>query len=128
MNYRGHRNVGLVIVSGVTYYGIIKDVSFMALDIGILIGSFIPDLDADRSFIRSKLKLASKIYDLLPKCRLFGYGGRNHRSLLLHSVWTVLTPLITGLLFDIKILIGLAIGLLGHHTADKLITKKYYWN
>jgi hypothetical protein len=89
---------------------------------GIILGSCLPDIDADYSYIkRGPLKLYSK----LPKCRLFGFGGRNHRSLLFHSFYTLIGVAALSYYFQSKLILGLLFGIMGHHILDWKIPR--YW-
>lgn len=114
MNKRGHQ-VGCIILSVISIY-----TKQYILIPGIIAGSFLPDLDCrSGSYIRSKLPLLGKLYNLLPKNKLFGRDGYNHRSLLLHSIYTILVLALISYIFDSGLIFGLFIGWLGHLILDR---------
>lgn len=78
-------------------------------------GSLLPDLDADYSKIRQLVPVAAKLYDRLPKNRLF-----EHRGLLLHSVYTLIPFILLYLKWNNWVTYGLFIGVLSHHVLDAL--------
>lgn len=122
MNIKGHK-VGCCVLVGISIYS--KNYELIP---GVVLGSFLPDLDCRfGSYIRSKLKLLGRLYNVLPQCRLFGYVGYKHRSLLLHSVWTILSIGILSYIFDSKLILGVLFGVLGHHILDNIRLKNYIY-
>lgn len=103
MNKKGH-TFGCIAVSCISYYTT-KDPIIIP---GIIIGSFLPDLDAEYSYIRSKLPILAIVYDILPKNNF-----TKHRGALLHSFLTLLICYFLNLK-------GLCFGILGHHILDML--------
>jgi len=117
MNIKGHKKGAIVVTS------VVMAITWNPIYIpGIIFGSIIPDMDADYSYIkRGPLKL----YNKLPKCRLFGYGGRNHRSLLFHSFYTLLALGVLSYQLDSKLILGVLFGVLGHHVLDYKIGRYF---
>lgn len=110
MNKFGH-SVGAFLASSATVYmlhqGFIKETIIVS---GIVLGSFLPDLDADYSYFNHKFPKIKKVYELLPKSNL-----TKHRGALLHSILTLIpfyyfksNPFVFGCL----------IGIIGHHLLD----------
>lgn len=120
MNKTGHQ-IGCIIGVGYSLYT--KQPILLP---GIILGSFLPDMDCrgNNSYIRSKLKLLGKLWDFTPQCKLFGYEGYKHRSLLLHSFWTLLSVFILYKYFDNQLILGLLYGLIIHHILD--FNKSYF--
>lgn len=119
MNKMGHKNTSTLLLGlnlATFTPNSIKD--FTCMVIGIYIGGFLPDLDAEYSYIRCKLKLASKLYDLLPKNSWFKHRGR-----LLHSFWTIIILLTLYHLASNLFILWLAVGIFGHHLADMITPK-----
>lgn len=116
MNKKGHQ-IGCVVLCGIAIYS----KQYLLLP-GIIVGSFLPDLDCrSGSYIRQKLPLLGKLYNTLPSNRLFGRYGVNHRSLLLHSVYTLLAMLTLIYIFKSELLLGLLIGVAGHLLLDRRV-------
>lgn len=119
MNKNMHITAGILFSIGSIYFR--GSLDFIP---GILIGSVLPDLDANYSYIRSKIKIIAKIYDFLPNNLIF-----KHRGLLLHSIWTIV--LFSYLNYKYGYLFGsIAIGCFSHHLLDILTKqglKKYFW-
>lgn len=110
MNKFGH-SVGAFLASSATVYTLNKGLIAESLIVGgIILGSFLPDLDADYSYFNYKFPKIKKMYDLLPKCNL-----TKHIGALLHSIITLIpfyyfksNPFVFGCL----------IGIIGHHILD----------
>lgn len=121
MNKIGH-SLGAVTISALIINKIDQPIiSTVLITGGIIIGSFLPDLDAKYSFIRNKFKLFAALYDLLPQ-----NSFTQHRGALFHSVLTLI-PLI--LLSKYSIILGVLLGVLGHHILDMLSGQglRYFW-
>jgi membrane-bound metal-dependent hydrolase YbcI (DUF457 family) len=119
MNKNTHIAAGVLTSIGIVYAG-----GSLELIPGIMIGSVLPDLDANHSYIRSKVKIIAKIYDFLPNNLVF-----QHRGLLLHSAWTIALFSYLNVKYG-TIFGGIAIGCLSHHLLDMLTSqglKKYFW-
>lgn len=149
MNRLGHSvctAIQLPIAIAATYY--------FKLDIGLIntlclypaiaIGNFLPDLDADYSYFRSKLPVIPTVYTWVQKAVKdvpVLHDIFKHRGALLHSVWTLILLVIPMLLLlsrsaitvnlkniitinisnmIIYFLLGLVIGTAGHHFCDML--------
>jgi LexA-binding, inner membrane-associated putative hydrolase len=116
MNKTWHQ-IGCVVLCSIAIYSN----QYLLLP-GIVVGSFFPDLDCrSGSYIRQKLPLLGKLYNKLPSNRLFGKYGVNHRSLLLHSIYTLLAILTLTYIFKNQLLLGLFIGIAGHLILDRRI-------
>lgn len=122
MNKVGHFVGGVAMTT--TYYWLNK-VNLMDTKVildnvlitgGIVVGAFLPDLDAEYSTIKSKLKIIGKIFgkiqNILPSNPI-----TNHRGALLHSFWT-LVPFIYW--HDINVVLGIGLGVLSHHILDMM--------
>jgi len=115
MNKTGH-SIGCILVSTASIYylhtNILNDIIMTS---GIVLGSFLPDLDADYSFIEYKLKGINPmkvIQKILPNNPV-----TDHRGALLHSILTII-PCIIFMKYDfVK---GLGLGILGHHILDMM--------
>lgn len=110
MNKIGH-GVGAVVVASLAIYNINQDIldqSLMA--IGIVSGSYLPDLDAKYSYIKTKLKIIGKLYEMLPE-----NSFTMHRGGMLHSIITLI-PFI--LFYKYPFMLGVGMGVLGHHILD----------
>jgi membrane-bound metal-dependent hydrolase YbcI (DUF457 family) len=125
MNKLGH-SIGAVITSAICIHTVEDSVLFESLmTCGVILGSFLPDLDADYSTIKSKLPLLGKAFEGVQKI-LPDNPITRHRGALMHSIWT----LIPFIIFHKYIFIlGVGAGILGHHILD-MTTKaglKYFW-
>lgn len=125
MNKRGHFN-GATVTLGLSFALVEPNIKTgVIMSICIITGAFLPDFDADHSYIRYLLKPVAKVYDLLPKNALF-----KHRGLFLHSIWTVLILGVISYYFNQSWLIWLIIGVLSHHILDAVTPmglKKYFY-
>ena len=119
MNKIGHRNGAVVCM---TAFFLVKGVSIDAVvtSVGIYFGAFIPDMDADYSYIQHLFPKLAKMYKLLPKNRIF-----KHRGLFLHSFYTLLFLFLLYNIIGTSILLGLFLGVLSHHVLDYKI-KNYF--
>lgn len=114
MNKRGHQ-IGCIISSALAIY--LKKPIMIP---GIILGSFLPDLDCrSGSYIRSKLPWLGKLYNLLPKNKIFGRNGYNHRSLLLHSYILPFILLVMCWKYHLEFLLGLVLGWIVHLILDR---------
>jgi membrane-bound metal-dependent hydrolase YbcI (DUF457 family) len=144
VNKLGH-SVGAIVVLGTTiaatqYYKIDLGLTdTIGLYTGITVGSFLPDLDADYSYFRSKLPIIPTVYTWVQKA-VKGIPVLDdifkHRGALLHSVWTLVIlgilmyltkvyvdPYLTNPYIDISCdgwFIGLILGCVGHHFLDMM--------
>jgi inner membrane protein len=110
MNKLGH-SVGAFLASSASVYILHKGFIGESLMVGgIILGSFLPDLDADYSYFNSKFPKIKKIYELLPKCDL-----TKHRGALLHSILTLIP---FYMLSSNSFIFGCLIGIIGHHLLD----------
>jgi membrane-bound metal-dependent hydrolase YbcI (DUF457 family) len=110
MKKEGH-TIGAIAVASLAIYNIDQSViqhSIMAS--GIFFGTYLPDLDANHSYIRSKIKILAKLYDLLPQNDL-----TMHRGALLHSILTLIPFII---FYKNNLMLGIGFGILGHHILD----------
>lgn len=100
MNKNGHGFCGVVLSGGAIYISYklgLKPIDIFSLAAGIMIGSFLPDIDANHSTIRGKSKGLSNVYtgiQSLAKRNKVTHDVFKHRGALFHSVWTVL--ILTG--------------------------------
>ena len=135
MNKFGH-TIGGIIVSTTALYIVYKTGlklethNYMLIAAGIMGGSFVPDVDAEYSYIRSKMKTISKIYTSIQKSVKDIAALNNvfkHRGALFHS-WMTLMPFIFAFLATrFYIFFGIAIGILGHHILDMMTPAKLRW-
>lgn len=141
MNKAGHR-AGAFGVIGATLavqycFKINAGVEGLILFPAIYVGSFLPDMDADYSYFRSKLPGVSNAYTYIQKKFQNNpdmHMVLKHRGLLFHSVWTLILLAVPALVllilpqiglsgFNLNKLgycgfIGLVIGCFGHHLLD----------
>lgn len=109
MNYKGHKRGAIFLIASTI---ILKD-NLTLFEIpmiisGIYLGSFLPDLDSDKSYLKSKLSIKFKL-------------PLKHRGRFFHSIYTllgisILIPISTWFLY-------LLIGVFGHHLLD-MTTKR----
>jgi membrane-bound metal-dependent hydrolase YbcI (DUF457 family) len=124
MNEKGHR-VGAFVAGGIFLY-CFKNSQGLDVITGLVcigVGAFIPDLDAEHSYIRSKLPKLAKWYSGIAdkyKGSKVGYMTFRHRGALLHSVWSVLLCLLVYMYTDRLMFYGLAVGIFSHHLLDML--------
>lgn len=120
MNKIGHRNGAIVVMTSLY---LLKGVNLETLitSVGIWYGAFIPDVDADYSYIQTKIPKISKAYKKLPKNMIF-----KHRGLLLHSVYTLLFLFFMFYITHLNILLGLFLGVLSHHVLDFKIRNYFF--
>jgi membrane-bound metal-dependent hydrolase YbcI (DUF457 family) len=128
MNKAGHMLGGIVTLGLVLKYNdfnLINEIKIIKgglLSIGVLTGAFLPDLDAESSYIRSKLLFIPDIYGIIQDFAKNNFFSTffKHRGVLLHSMWTIIGLLIiraiicslstnatiptvlTGLIFGVK--------------------------
>lgn len=120
-NIKGHK-IGILTTITLTIILIPQPFYYIP---GIVLGGILPDLDADHSYIKHHCKILGKIYSWLPRCRLFGQEGYNHRSLLLHSFYTLIMLGAIYYYFRYKVILGIFFGVLSHHILDYPIRR--YW-
>ena len=114
MNKRGHKIGGLVATS-ITLAALEPGVIEGALlTSGIILGAFLPDIDADYSYFNSKFKIISKAYKLIPNDNIVF----RHRGLLFHSIYTVLLLVLLYRNNGCPWILGLIIGIVSHHILD----------
>lgn len=123
MNKKGH-TVGMILASSLSIY-FVKDtvINEILMVPGIMLGSFLPDIDSEHSTINSKLPKIAKVYhfinDILPVNPI-----TCHRGALFHSILT----LIPFILFrNNPIILGIGIGILGHHILDMMTPAGLRW-
>jgi len=123
-NIKGHK---IGILATITLTTIVSGDPAIILPLipGIVIGGVLPDLDAEHSYIKHYCKTLGKLYSKLPRCRLFGQEGYNHRSLLLHSIFTLIILLALSYYLESKVILGMFFGVLSHHVLDWPIRR--YW-
>lgn len=110
MNKVGH-GVGAIVVSSIALYNINQDVLNNILMVGgVVIGSYLPDLDANYSYAKSKVKILGTLYEKLPQ-----NDFTMHRGGMLHSIITLIPFII---LYRYSFILGLGMGILGHHILD----------
>ena len=81
---------------------------------GCILGSVLPDIDADYSTFNHWCPKVSKIYKLLPK-----NPWTKHRGALFHSVFTILVIFVAFLYWNPSgLMSGLLWGVLSHHVLD----------
>jgi len=86
---------------------------------GCILGSVLPDLDADYSTFNKWFPYIAKLYKALPVNR-----WTIHRGILLHSIFTPSVIFVTMLIFNPgSFLSGLLWGVLSHHALDLLTPK-----
>jgi|GEM_PF-7121086 len=114
MNKKGH-SVGAAIASGLTIY-YLKDSYFVeAITVGgVVIGSFWPDLDAEYSYIKSKLPIIPNVIEFIQKV-LPENNITCHRGALFHSILTLIP---FAIFYKVPFVLGMGIGILGHHLLD----------
>jgi membrane-bound metal-dependent hydrolase YbcI (DUF457 family) len=143
MNKEGH-SLGAIVISSVSIYICDFDFSqgkeFIEASLmfsGIIVGSFLPDLDADYSYFNSKVPIIPELYKgikyLSKKTKFHAFF--KHRGVMLHSIWTIALMLIINLILILKInslnndsifkqiniiyfTNGLILGTFGHHFLD----------
>jgi membrane-bound metal-dependent hydrolase YbcI (DUF457 family) len=112
MNKTGHFIGGVLTSIAVTY--ITKQPNIITIG-GIMLGCFLPDLDANHSYIDSKM-IINPVYILnkvLPKNRF-----TSHRGVLFHSIWTII--ILVGIMqyYKFSWILGIILGVLSHHVLD----------
>jgi uncharacterized metal-binding protein len=110
LNIKGHKRICLAIIAG--HYIFTQDIAPLVYT-GIVLGTILPDLDAEYSYVKKWFPWLGKLYDLLPKNSVF-----KHRGYLLHSIWTILACLILWYKLPLGLFWGSFLGILGHHVAD----------
>lgn len=125
MNKLGH-SIGGVVTMGLSAALSYKYLHLNWYDYGeglpaIYVGAFIPDMDAEHSYIRSKIPVLPKVYTGIQK--LFSNTPLNcvfkHRGLLFHSFYTFLPIGFAGYYTHLYSLFGgLILGILSHHLLD----------
>jgi len=132
MNKFGH-TIGLVAVAGLTIYANNKlglGFNNLYLVIGVSIGSYLPDLDAEYSFIRAKIPLIPFIYSSIQETAKVSKVSNDifkHRGALLHSWITAALFAILWLYTGFDALFGVMLGILGHHALDAPSKKGLRW-
>lgn len=118
MNKKGHYG-GFVAAAAVSFI-ITKDpvLSFS----GAWLGSFIPDVDNDKSYINAKIYLFRDFYKPIQKLAFKNkhtYNIFKHRGALTHSWLTIAILIILYKYFnDNSFLFGILIGVFIHHILD----------
>lgn len=114
MNKTGHSIGCLVMVGTFSYYSKQPwDYTLMAIS-GIIIGSFIPDIDADYSYFNHKCPILPRIFKFIQKV-LPENPVTNHRGALFHSVLTLIPFIVYH---KIPFMFGMGLGIFGHHVLD----------
>jgi membrane-bound metal-dependent hydrolase YbcI (DUF457 family) len=114
MNKLGH-SVGGVITSAICIHTVKDTIVLESLmTCGVILGSFIPDLDAEYSTIKSKLSLLGKLFEGMQKI-LPDNPITCHRGALLHSIWTLIPFVI---FHKYLFVLGVGAGILSHHILD----------
>lgn len=129
MNKRGH-SVGAGITAGLTIYfarkGFINSKEIIdnsLIILGIIPGAFIPDLDAEYSYIKSKLPILPGLIEFLQKA-LPENNITCHRGAMFHSLLTLIPCII---FWKIHFVLGLGLGILSHHILDMVTPAGLRW-
>lgn len=123
MNKRGH-TVGMILASSLAIANVRDStINEIAIVAGIGLGSFLPDLDAEYSYFNSKFPKIAKVYsfinDILPNNPI-----TCHRGALFHSILTLIPFIIFR---NNPIMLGIGIGILGHHILDMMTPAGLRW-
>jgi len=117
MTNKTHIMFGVAVNATATYF--LKD--YIEIDLshvllGAIIGSQFPDLDSECSWITQTIPLP---YKLLSKTKKLHH--KTHRTILLHSLYTIIVTIILMLMFKNSIIIGFGIGIITHIVTDNFI-------
>lgn len=89
MNKKGH-SIGAALISVASIYYFKKDIlTEITIVTGIVIGSFMPDIDAEYSYFNSKFPVVPKLYKVVQKT-LPENSITSHRGALFHSIYTLI--------------------------------------
>lgn len=98
------------------------------MSVGILVGAFLPDLDAEQSYFNSKTVFTPGIYKIIHEIFRGTFINEifKHRGALLHSIWTIIIALIIRVFAGLTlsnaiiptILTGMIFGIISHHILD----------
>jgi membrane-bound metal-dependent hydrolase YbcI (DUF457 family) len=114
MNKKGH-SVGAAIVSALTIYYMKDDLLTELITIsGVVIGSFVPDIDAEYSTFNKKCPIIPKIFKIIQKI-LPDNPITSHRGALFHSILTLIP---FAIFYKVSFVLGMGLGILGHHLLD----------
>lgn len=114
MNKRGH-SIGAACVSALTIYYMKEPLLTELITIsGVVIGSFLPDVDAEYSYFNSKCPVIPTIFKLIQKI-LPDNPITSHRGAMFHSILTLIPFVI---FYKISFVLGIGLGVLGHHILD----------
>ena len=84
--------------------------------LGTLIGSQFPDLDSDRSWITQTIPFP---YKILKHTKKLYY--KTHRTVLLHSIYTIIMSIALMIMFKNSLIIGFGLGIISHILTDSCI-------
>ena len=130
MNGKTHLIAGAVLAAG-----IINFIDFdIGITVGILIGSLLPDVDAEHSTINRLCPPLSFVYKKFHKLSFSTRGNlylwTRHRGALMHSIWTLVAIFALSMITPSQIKIGmygLALGVFSHHLLDMLTPQGLRW-
>jgi len=114
MTSKTHIIFGVAVNTTATYF--LKDyidIDLSEILIGSIVGSLLPDLDSSNSWITQTIPLP---YKLLSKTKKLYYN--THRTIILHSIYTIIISIVLMILFKNSITIGLGIGIISHIITD----------
>lgn len=138
MNKKGHR-LGAIGAMGLTLLveyktGTKINVVTIAQNVPAMVAiyyfAFVPDIDAEYSHIRNRIKKVSTMYTKVQKAVEpipFLDNIFKHRGALLHSIWTLIPFMVLYQLTGLMLFLGCVIGLLSHHFLDMLTPAKLRW-
>lgn len=127
MNGKQHLIGG--ISAAILFSLVAHDTNFLVF-IGSVTGSLIPDIDSEKSLIKSKVKvlnLYNAIYNHAKKTKAKKFF--QHRGIIFHSFLTVLFFLALACAFRSNTLFGISIGVFSHHLLDATTPQglRYYF-
>lgn len=114
MNKRGHFN-GATVTLSISFVLVQPDIKTGAImSVLIITGAFLPDIDADNSYIRYLFKPVAKVYDMFPKNNKWF----KHRGFLMHSSFTLLIFALLYKFTNLNWFTYANLGILSHHILD----------
>lgn len=115
MTNKTHIVSGVAVSLTATYFFKDLDLNLAYVMLGTLIGSQLPDLDSDRSWITQTFPYP---YKFLKNTKKLYY--KNHRTVLLHSFYTVYVMIFLTVMIKNNIFTGLGLGMITHILFDRI--------
>jgi membrane-bound metal-dependent hydrolase YbcI (DUF457 family) len=139
INKLGH-TIGCIVIGAVSFqlnyeFHVFEASKIALMECGIFVGSYLPDVDAKNSAIKSYVPILKPyiLIQKLAKKNVIANDIFRHRGALFHSWITVFVFLATFAILSIMNIIvstvslGLAIGVFGHHLLDMLTPAGLRW-